>query len=574
LAHPETASSFRLSQKITPPGLLLSPSKTYQEAIQALRFLAAELTLGLLFLHRHGIVHQDIKPANVMISEGGHAVIGDFGAASALPILGQPGGDPFERLCPSSCVDKDGATYGSIILQSEDTVTFTPLYAAPELLERKENGFLIYDERADWWSVGVSLYEITTGGIPFHIFSDAVSIGKGRRGDSLFFDLLEGLDLTGSAARGCDAHLSGYLRSVTFLLQLLIIRTHNDIVSQLLVHDPSHRLSGERAKSHPFLEPLQDIWAEIEDLRHPPCPKPPARVLGVGNIDRSFDLQEDSSKFDAHCTQISCSRDVLESPQSPLDEELHMPGGVFSSPEQNSLESPPFLIRRMEALAVKRPGGQVLWNDNAIDSNGLQESGSSVILQQEAFMSYYIESSFRTNGSLSVGKPLSSTASVGQFFSNEHSYGVCSMSRRGMGIPEESFDEDIDRAETSFKDSGLDFPLGSSPESWGHRKSDLFRKPPALRPIYRQGFQGVPKDRGGWIHDDILAKPKMGDFPKPDWTFDEKITISLLQAGLRERETSEPTVRSRLSKPQLVAAASERIIKAAKRCVADTLKRR
>jgi serine/threonine protein kinase len=155
-----------------------------------------------------------------MISEGGHAVIGEFGAASTLPILGHKTGDdndPFERPCSLSSIDDDGAMiYRSIVLQPEDTVTFTALYAAPELLERKGNGSLIYDERVDWWSLGISLYEITTGGIPFHISSDAVSIGKGRRDDSkngLVFDLLDGLDLTGSS---CGAHhdLDGYFRSV------------------------------------------------------------------------------------------------------------------------------------------------------------------------------------------------------------------------------------------------------------------------------------------------------------------------------------------------------------------------
>ena len=166
-----------------------------------------------------------------MISEGGHAVIGEFSATSALPVPGRPDGDHLKRQCPSSG-DEGGMTYGSIVLQPEDTVTFTPLYAAPELMERKKDGLLIYDERVDWWSLGVSLYEITTGGIPFHISSDAISIGKGRRDETgLLFDLLEGLDLMGSAARGCDAHLDGYLRSVNFLLHLLIIRTHVTILS-------------------------------------------------------------------------------------------------------------------------------------------------------------------------------------------------------------------------------------------------------------------------------------------------------------------------------------------------------
>jgi serine/threonine protein kinase len=236
LANAETAKLFRLS----------SPSKMYeseQEAttIQALRFLAAELTLGLLFLHRHGIVHQDVKPANIMISEGGHAVIGEFGAASALPTIQVLGhkiddddddddDDPFEgRPCSPSCdVDKDGAMiYISIVLRPEDTVTFTALYAAPELLERKGNGSLIYDERVDWWSLGISLYEIITGGLPFHISSEDVSIGKGRSGggdsgNGLVFDLLEGLDLTRTTTRACDAHLDGYLRSVKFFFNCFV----------------------------------------------------------------------------------------------------------------------------------------------------------------------------------------------------------------------------------------------------------------------------------------------------------------------------------------------------------------
>ena len=151
-----------------------------------------------------------------MISEGGHAVIGEFGAASTLPTIGETSDasdDPFER--PSCVGGDDTVIYRPIVLQPEDTVNFTALYAAPELLERKGNGSLIYDERVDWWSFGISLYEIATGGIPFQISSDAVSIGKRRRDDSengLGFDLLEGLlDLTGSTS---GTHLDGYLRSV------------------------------------------------------------------------------------------------------------------------------------------------------------------------------------------------------------------------------------------------------------------------------------------------------------------------------------------------------------------------
>ena len=213
-------------------------------------------------------------------------------------------------------------------------------------------------------------------------------------------------------------------------------------------------------------------------------------------------------------------------------------------------------------------------------------------------MSYYIETSFQTNGSFSVRNPqaLSSTDSAGRFFSDEHLYGTCTIQRR------ESFDEDKVRAaaETSFTDSGLDFPLGSSPESWSHRKSDAFRKPLALQQpiLFEKRLQGLTtKGKEGQVKSLPATKPKeKADIPKPDlgcqWTFDEKITISLLEArfklGQQERlgclpvepiitTTVSSTSRSRgLSKPQLVnlKAVSERIMKAAGRRIADALRRR
>ena len=189
----------------------LFPSVSYEEATSAVRLLAAEISLGLLFLHRHSIVHQDIKPANIMISTAGHAVIGDFGAASKLPSLES---NSFQADIHASSSDRRGA----IVLQPDDFITFTPLYAAPELRERNLDGLVVYDERADWWSLGILLYELVTGSIPFDSTSGPNTLKRLRRSDgdhSLSFGHLERLSLSWSACGDCCAQLESFLRSVS-----------------------------------------------------------------------------------------------------------------------------------------------------------------------------------------------------------------------------------------------------------------------------------------------------------------------------------------------------------------------
>jgi serine/threonine protein kinase len=138
-------------------------NKTQEEVIESLQFLAAELTLGLWFLHDCGIVHQDIKPANVMVTPLGHVQISDFGAASLLPIL-LPGPD-FSDMGSPTRPSEHLQEFGSLVIGPDDVITFTPRYAAPELLQHNEDGLIIYDERVDWWGLGLTLSELAYGDI-------------------------------------------------------------------------------------------------------------------------------------------------------------------------------------------------------------------------------------------------------------------------------------------------------------------------------------------------------------------------------------------------------------------------
>jgi tetratricopeptide (TPR) repeat protein len=109
-----------------------------QQAIplaEALR-IAQEACLGLGEAHAAGVVHRDLKPENVMLAER-RVVVTDFGIARALG-----GADA-------------GATMGNIM--------GTPAYMAPEQVEGKP-----VDGRSDVYALGVMLYELVTGSLPFH----------------------------------------------------------------------------------------------------------------------------------------------------------------------------------------------------------------------------------------------------------------------------------------------------------------------------------------------------------------------------------------------------------------------
>jgi len=96
--------------------------------------ISLQLLAALEFAHRAGIVHRDVKPQNVMLDRDGNAKVTDFGIARA--------GD-------------SGMTEAGSILG-------TAQYLAPEQARGQQ-----VDERSDLYSVGIVLYEMLTGTVPF-----------------------------------------------------------------------------------------------------------------------------------------------------------------------------------------------------------------------------------------------------------------------------------------------------------------------------------------------------------------------------------------------------------------------
>lgn len=176
--------------------LQLSPNGRIE--LKNVKIYAAEIVSALIYLHSFGIIYRDLKPGNVLVDGTGHILLTDFGAAvdasGAIESVWGPnqlpwdvtvhgndsasagdGKDPALPMCSPSTSVRGSRSRSSLsrtkskMSRAKSIIGTTP-YMAPEMLLKCASGrfkTLVYTKAVDYWSLGVTIYVMLYGTLPF-----------------------------------------------------------------------------------------------------------------------------------------------------------------------------------------------------------------------------------------------------------------------------------------------------------------------------------------------------------------------------------------------------------------------
>ena len=213
----QTDSKLFLVQEFIQGGDLFFHIHSGQKfSTQKTKFYLVEIILAIDFLHKNNMIYRDLKPENILIDSKGHIKLTDFGLSKIM----------------------------TNIEEKSFTICGTLQYIAPEIISGEG-----YNESVDWWSLGIIMYEMLTGKLPFKFNFD----NQEEQNDLNIYD-----------------------KKIKF--PSWIEENAKDLINKLLNKVPEKRIGSgkegaENIKKHPFFSDIDWNKALNKELRPPFIPK-------------------------------------------------------------------------------------------------------------------------------------------------------------------------------------------------------------------------------------------------------------------------------------------------------------
>lgn len=233
---------FNLSQRLTDYSTA-RPSEPLPE--EHIRTVLCGLLRALKYMHSATVVHRDLKSANILTDENWEPVLCDLGLARTI--------------------DPDDINHHANLT----TNVATKVYRAPELFITPD----VYDAAVDMWSVGCIIGELLCPGMPLfmktrahHSQLDTIMHFTGSPTDEELHSVFD------EAGRWYVARQLGGRKRLPRPIEQWFHNSADvskfnpsllDLMSKLLVLDPSRRLSADQALRHPYLAPCADVSKEF-----------------------------------------------------------------------------------------------------------------------------------------------------------------------------------------------------------------------------------------------------------------------------------------------------------------------